>query len=198
MNPHKSIRSVLVVDDEVLNTELLQTMLVEWGFEVFTAYDGENAIEQCLSFLTFNKKVDIIFMDYSMPLMNGDVCTQKLRSSKFDPILKDTPIVGLTAHRDDKIANNCLSAGMTMIEYKPISFIKIQNILEKYHLLVTEKGHSLFKTLSIQTIEHQDTIPKNQPVSIHRQISTQKTAKKSCDDSEDEEPEEMDEEYLPI
>ncbi len=125
----------MVVDDEVLNAEFLQANLECLGLEVFVAYDGEQAIEFCMKCLTYNKKIDIIFMDYSMPSMNGDVCAAKLRSSRFNPILRDTPIIGLTAHRDELVAQACLEAGMNKVVYKPFSFDQAKKVLLEYKLV---------------------------------------------------------------
>ena len=130
-----SKKIAVVVDDEILNAEYLKDFLETYDMKVYTAYDGGNAVELCMRFLTYNKKIDIIFMDYSMPSMNGDVCAAQLRSEKFSSILQYTPIVGLTAHNDDDIARRCLDAGMTMVEFKPISIMKIKGILEKYNIM---------------------------------------------------------------
>ena len=130
----ENTKLAMVVDDEILNAEFLQANLECFGLEVFVAYDGEQAIEFCMKCLTYNKKIDIIFMDYSMPSMNGDVCTTKLRSSRFNPILRDTPIIGLTAHRDELVAQACMEAGMSKVVYKPFSFDQAKKILQEYRL----------------------------------------------------------------
>ena len=131
--PHQKV--ALVVDDDILNTEYLRDFLETYDLKVYTAYDGENAVELCMKFLAYGRKIDIVFMDYSMPSMNGDVCAAQLRSPKFDSILRDTPIVGLTAHNDETVANKCLDAGMSMIEFKPISVSKIKAVLEVYKII---------------------------------------------------------------
>lgn len=125
----------LVVDDEILNLDFLQHHLESFGVEVYTAFDGELALELCHKLLILNKAVDVIFMDYNMPNMNGDECTKKLKDSRFAPILKDAKIVGLTAHRDEQIRSQCLEAGMDMVEYKPFRYEDIENILLKYNII---------------------------------------------------------------
>ena len=128
-------KRAIIVDDEIFNSEYLQNHLENFGLEVSIANDGEEAISMCIKFLTFFEKVDIIFMDYSMPTMNGDLCTKNLRNKRFDPILKNTPIIGLTAHRDQAIKKQCLDAGMTIVEYKPFNRGSIKSILMKFNLL---------------------------------------------------------------
>ena len=128
-------KTALVVDDEILNAEFLQAQLECYDIEVSVVYDGEQALEHCIKSLTFNQKIDIVFMDYSMPNMNGDKCTERLRSSKFDSILKNTPIIGLTAHKDELITQQCLSAGMTKVAYKPFSASDARVILSEFNLI---------------------------------------------------------------
>jgi len=125
----------LVVDDDVLNAEVMQDYLERLGFVVETAYDGEIALEHCMKFLVYNKPVSVIFMDYSMPVMEGHVCTKKLRESRFDPVLKNTKIIGLTAHKDPEVKRICLEAGMDSVEYKPFTFLQTKEILNRYSLL---------------------------------------------------------------
>lgn len=125
----------LVVDDDVFNAEFLQAHLESFGLEVYIAYDGELAIDLCMKFLTWNKRIDIIFMDYNMSTMNGDVCTRRLKSSRFDAIMDGTVIIGLTAHHDDRVKKDCLDAGMDLVEYKPFSKRQVKEILEKFSLL---------------------------------------------------------------
>lgn len=131
----------LVVDDEILNLDFLQHHLESLGLEVYTAFDGELALELCHKLLILNKAVDVIFMDYNMPAMNGDECTKKLKDTRFYPILKETRIIGLTAHRDENIKSQCLEAGMDMVEYKPFRYEDIENILMKYDIVQAAESY---------------------------------------------------------
>jgi CheY-like chemotaxis protein/signal transduction histidine kinase len=125
----------LVVDDEVINADILQGQLENLGLKVYSVYDGELAVEQCVKFLTYNTKVDIVFMDYSMPTMNGDVCTRILRETRFEPVMGGAKIIGLTAHRDENVRQDCLKAGMDAVEYKPFFREDIRRTLATYGLL---------------------------------------------------------------
>lgn len=146
-------KKAIVVDDEVFNSEYLQNHLESFGLDVCIANDGEEAIALCIKFLTYNEKVDIIFMDYSMPTMNGDACTKRLRNSRFDPILKSTPIIGLTAHRDETIRKKCLDSGMTIVEYKPFSRTSIKAILLKFSLL--DEDHESEQPIEADGSQHE-------------------------------------------
>ena len=63
-------KKILVVDDERDYVELLRNILTEHGFEVSSAYDGQEAIDA-----VGKVKPDLIILDIKMPRMNGyEVC----------------------------------------------------------------------------------------------------------------------------
>ncbi len=65
-----SVKKILVVDDEPNILLSLEFILEEEGFEVATAGDGEEALEQAASFLP-----DLVLLDVAMPRRDGyDVC----------------------------------------------------------------------------------------------------------------------------
>ena len=134
LNPEPTKRYALIVDDDIMNADYLEMMLEMKGFDVVKAFDGENAIEQVLRFLTFGQKFTVVFMDYSMPNMNGDECTKRLKVTKFEPVLKNTPIIGLTAHRDDEITARCKASGMDIVGYKPMNIQKLSTYLQMFKL----------------------------------------------------------------
>lgn len=134
LSPEPTKRYALIVDDDIMNADYLEMMLEMKGFDVVKAFDGENAIEQVLRFLTFGQKFAVVFMDYSMPNMNGDECTKRLKVTKFEPVLKNTPIIGLTAHRDDEITARCKASGMDTVGYKPMNIQKLSAFLQSFGL----------------------------------------------------------------
>jgi two-component system, sensor histidine kinase and response regulator len=83
---------VLVVDDNPRNLQLISTVVGEAGYKVSAVNSGQNA----LIYLKL-KQPDIILLDVMMPEMNGyEVC----RTIKQDPILKDIPVIFLTAKNE--------------------------------------------------------------------------------------------------
>lgn len=137
MFPHneQNRKCAIVVDDDIFNSDIAMNMLALMGFEVHQAYNGDVAIQMCEDFLRINKKVDLILMDYNMPGKCGDVTTKILRQQRFDPILKDTPIFGVTAQPDQKTKSACLESGMNLVENKPFDFNKLQLILQKFKIV---------------------------------------------------------------
>lgn len=79
---------ILVVDDEKDLREALRESLTAAGFEVYTAVDGKDGLEQA-----FTHKPVLILLDISMPLMNGHQMLHELRKDSWG---KDVHVLLLT------------------------------------------------------------------------------------------------------
>jgi CheY-like chemotaxis protein len=87
-------KRILVVDDDPTGRLLMQSRLTKAGYEVLEAADGEMGLS-----VTKAQKPDLIVLDIEMPGMNGFTFVIELK--KQDDI-KDTPIIVLTAHQENK------------------------------------------------------------------------------------------------
>lgn len=114
---------VLLVEDNLLNQKIAKVMLEELGCNVDLASTGMEAIRQ----LQMND-YELVFMDISLPDMDGITVTQKLRSEKY----KDLPIIALTAHALEEEKEKFLAAGMNDVVVKPINQAQLSDILMKY------------------------------------------------------------------
>lgn len=125
---------VLVVDDEVSITKLLQFNLEKAGYEVVVAFDGKQALE-----LARISQPDFIILDLMLPKMDGmDVC-KTLRQER-----NQTPILILTAKDDelDKILG--LELGADDYLTKPFSprevLARVKAILRRTQTVVEPTG----------------------------------------------------------
>lgn len=84
-------RTVLIVDDESDNRELIEQILGE-KFKVLTAADGEEGIRVARSSLP-----DLILLDITMPKLDGFAVCETLRTNEAT---RDIPIIMLTASTD--------------------------------------------------------------------------------------------------
>jgi len=78
-------RSILVVDDSPTVRRLVELILTQHGFTVYTAEDGEEGLE-----VAFKTKPDAILVDFVMPRMNGHMFCKTLRETEG---MEDTPII---------------------------------------------------------------------------------------------------------
>ncbi len=74
LEPHPSPYRILIVDDRSDNRKLLIELLTPVGFEVKGVNDGQEAVEQWLSW-----QPHLIFMDLRMPMMDGYAATRQIR-----------------------------------------------------------------------------------------------------------------------
>jgi len=123
----------LVVDDEPTNRFILKSLLKKNNFEVIEAADGEEAIS-----LFLKNSPDIIFMDIMMPVMNGYLATEKIKSLSKEKFI---PVIFLTAMTNEESLNKCINSGgddfLTKPFNKTILMSKIQS-LRRIQDLITQ------------------------------------------------------------
>lgn len=112
---------ILVIDDEEGIVSLLKDFFELEGFLVYTAYDGEEALEKV------NLKPDIILLDINMPGMDGMEVCKRIRN------FVNCPIVFLTAKVEENDRINGLMAGGDDYILKPFSMDEL-NARVKAHL----------------------------------------------------------------
>jgi len=103
---------ILVVDDVALNRELIRAMLVTTDIEILEAENGEKALEviRC-------QKPDIVLLDLRMPVMDG---YQMIRILKSDDMMKQIPVVAITASVDVQEKTKLEFSGFNGVLFKPI------------------------------------------------------------------------------
>ncbi|MBR2514471.1 MAG: response regulator [Halomonas sp.] len=119
---------VLVVDDEPNIVLSLEFLMEQAGFEVVTAEDGEQALEQ-----VHNSSPDLLLLDISLPGMSGFDVLERLRGQEATAQL---PIIMLTAHGRDVEREKGMALGADDYITKPFS---TQSLVEKVKALLTEE-----------------------------------------------------------
>ena len=108
----KETLKVLIVDDEPDVVEILRYNLTKEKYEVFTAYNGIDALA-----LAIKNTPDLIIMDIRMPGISGIETCRKIRLINS---LKTTPVLFLTADSDEYTTMNAFEAGANHFITKPI------------------------------------------------------------------------------
>ncbi|MGF1756120.1 response regulator, partial [Vibrio makurazakiensis] len=113
--------SVLVVEDNPTNQMVIKLLLSRMGHEVTLIDNGTDA----LNYVRCNQQsIDLIFMDVSMPGMDGMTTTQYIRREKIT-----TPIVALTAHSTSNDKQQCMNSGMDAFVAKPVRANDLQKAI---------------------------------------------------------------------
>jgi signal transduction histidine kinase/CheY-like chemotaxis protein len=110
-------RSVLIVDDNMINIEVSKAILRDSHVHIESASDGLEAIEVLNNSDT---QFDLILMDCQMPNLNGYDCTKAIRQGKTGPRYQDVVIIAMTASAMAGDREKCLSVGMNDYITKPI------------------------------------------------------------------------------
>ena len=121
----KGALKVLIVDDEPDVVEILRYNLSKEKYEVYTAYNGIDALALAIKTIP-----DLIIMDIRMPGISGIETCRKIRLISS---LKMTPVLFLTADSDEYTTMNAFEAGANHFITKPI---RPSILLEMIHELV--------------------------------------------------------------
>jgi putative two-component system response regulator len=139
MNKENNASSlVLIVDDEYIGRETLQSVLEGEGYELEMAENGFQAIEKAKQLLP-----DVILLDVMMPGMTGFEVCQRIRS---DPQIAEIPIIILTALDDRESLLNALKAGADDFISKPFDRFELRarllgiTRLNRYQKLLQERA----------------------------------------------------------
>jgi len=109
--------TILIVEDNEMNRDMLSRRLERKGYEVLIAVDGEMGIR-----IARAETPDLILMDMSLPVMDGWEAT---RYMKADDVLKQIPVIALTAHAMANDRDKALAAGCDDYDTKPIDLPRL-------------------------------------------------------------------------
>jgi len=125
---HFGSSSVLVVEHNIVNQQLVTKMLENNACHVDLASNGFEAVE-----LFKQNNYQLILMDCLMPDMDGYETTQILRKIEASTENKQrTPIVALTTQTIDGEADRCFKVGMDEFMAKPFKLAQLEMVLERY------------------------------------------------------------------
>jgi len=129
-NPFK-FKKALIVEDNIINQKLLEIILNELEIENDIASNGEEAIK-----LFKENRYHFVFMDLSMPIIDGYTATKTLREIEKERNQKPIPIIALTSNVLEEDREKFFKAGGSEFLAKPTT----QTVLIYTMLKVLKKG----------------------------------------------------------
>jgi two-component system cell cycle response regulator DivK len=119
-----SVKTVLVVEDDQDNREMVIKVLKHNGYRAIEAVDGEEAVERAKA-----ENPDLILLDLYIPKMDGYEVTRTL---KGDQGLQHIPIIALTAQAMKGNREEALAAGCDGYIPKPINVRELPKQIERF------------------------------------------------------------------
>ncbi|KAK1915271.1 hypothetical protein P3342_003078 [Pyrenophora teres f. teres] len=137
--------TLLLVEDNLINQKVLRRQLQSRGFEVFTANNGQEAIDAVAERGEANNGpgnrnyFDCILMDQEMPIKDGNTATQEIRVLQDEGKAGYSHILGVSANVREAQTNSMREAGMDDVISKPF---KVDDLVRKVRRLVRNNGGS--------------------------------------------------------
>ena len=116
-------KRILIADDEPAVARILQMHLESKGYEVITAGDGREALQQLDA-----AKPDLIILDVSMPYADGFEVLEIIRSS---PDTRDIPVIMATAKASDSDIVQGWRSGADCYLTKPIDVNELMSFVDR-------------------------------------------------------------------
>jgi CheY-like chemotaxis protein len=117
-----AVDTLLVVDDDPVNVQMVVRILDKSGYATFTAADGEECLRQARA-----HGPDLILLDISMPNMDG---LAACRALKADEKTAHIPIIFVTAQSGEEVLEEAFEAGAADYVHKPIRQVELRVRIE--------------------------------------------------------------------
>jgi len=128
----ESLKSrVMIVDDEIFNLMILENYCTGAGLNSERAFNGKEALNKIKKL----GKVEMVFMDVNMPVMDGYETTIELRKQVEAGELDNLVIIGVTAYVSKEKIDKCYECGMDEVVNKPLSQGDFLNLMKKYNMI---------------------------------------------------------------
>ncbi len=113
-------KHILVIDDDPSLRSLFQVVLENYGYTSESTDNGREALSK-LALKTY----DAVLLDYKFPDMNGLIVLRHIHQ-----VYPSLPVVMLTGHTDEQVAEKAIAAGARACLYKPFDCCEIEKVLK--------------------------------------------------------------------
>jgi DNA-binding response OmpR family regulator len=111
---------VLIAEDDLMISEIYQRKFTEKGYEVLTAFSGDQVLE-----IVKKEKIDTILLDLLLPKMDGFQVTENLRNGNYDPNIKIIISSNMSQKEDrEKVLELGANGFITKSQYTPSEMVE--------------------------------------------------------------------------
>jgi DNA-binding response OmpR family regulator len=117
-------KTIVIIEDDVPSVKYYETVLRNTGVKLAIFHTGKEFIDYLNE---DNCTIDLVFIDFLIPFINGIDCTRIFRK-----LNKNTPVIMITAYYSDQVRKESFLAGCNEFVLKPVFPEKILFLLEKH------------------------------------------------------------------
>lgn len=117
-------KNIVIIEDDIPSIRYYETLLKNSGADIKIFRNGKDFIEYISQ---SDPVIDLVFMDFLIPLINGIECVRLFRKER-----KATPVIMITAYSSEQAKTEAYIAGCNEYLLKPIYPEKIFFLVEKY------------------------------------------------------------------
>lgn len=117
-------KTIIIVEDDVPSIRYYETLLQSSGADVVKFRTGHDFVDHISK---KDVKVDLVIMDFLIPLVNGIDCTRIFRKDR-----KNVPVLMITAYSSEQSKSDAYIAGVNEYILKPVYPENVFSLLEKY------------------------------------------------------------------
>ena len=118
-----SAKTILYVEDNAMNRQIVRDLLKRTTYQLIEAHDGEAGVAAALE-----NRPDLILMDVQLPKISGLEATRRLRAQ---PATSQTPIIAITSFALSGDDRKAIEAGATAYLAKPYSPRDLLGLIRK-------------------------------------------------------------------
>ncbi len=125
---------VLVVEDNLVNCRVIQSLLGNLGMTVSVVHNGQQAVDYITQANQSEPETTplLVLMDLHMPVMDGYSATESIRRWEAEKGYPRLPVIALTADAFEEDRQRCLAIGMNDFLTKPIALEALQKALTRW------------------------------------------------------------------
>ena len=116
--------TILLVEDNEMNRDMLSRRLARRGYDVVIALDGAEGVR-----MAREARPDLILMDMSLPVLDGWEATRRIKADAETAAL---PVIALTAHAMSDDEAEARAAGCDDFDTKPVDLERLLAKIERW------------------------------------------------------------------
>jgi DNA-binding response OmpR family regulator len=117
-------KNIVIVEDDLSTSRYYEAILISTGADFKIFHTGKEFIDYLDQ---KNNNIDLVIMDFLIPLINGIECVRIFRKME-----KVTPVIMITAYHSEQARTEAFVVGCNEYQLKPIYPEKVLYLLKKY------------------------------------------------------------------